>query len=114
MHGLYKMFLEAVDNIPKEEEKKTAQEFSNLWRARAYLFGLAMADPKIKEPKLTEEVPSNPKSEVELKYYQYKNVMDYPFDILDGLAGDICFLSDFIRDEREMSLPGLADTKTTQ
>jgi hypothetical protein len=49
------MFLEAVENIPQEEEKKIAQEFSNLWRARAYLFGLAMADPKIKEPKSVDK-----------------------------------------------------------
>jgi hypothetical protein len=55
MHGLYRMFLEAVENIPQEEEKKIAQEFSNLWRARAYLFGLAMADPKIKEPKSVDK-----------------------------------------------------------
>jgi len=45
------MFIEAVDNIPKDDEKKIAEEFSNLWRARAYLFAQAMSDPKIKQPK---------------------------------------------------------------
>ena len=54
MHGLYRMFIEAVDNIPKDDEKKIAKEFSDLWRARTYLFAKAMSDPKIKEP-LQEE-----------------------------------------------------------
>ena len=31
---------------------------------------------------------------------------DHPFSLMEGISGDICFMSDLLKDEVEMQFPG--------
>ena len=66
------------------------------FRTRAYLFAQALFDPKL-----------------QLKTFNFddgtrlrKGVPDHPFSLMEGYSGVVCFLSDLLRNEAEMRLPG--------
>ncbi len=58
------------------------------YRTRAYIFAKALFDAKIQREALRKGVP------------------DYPFSLMEGCSGVVCFLSDLLGNENEVRLPG--------
>ena len=66
------------------------------WRNRSFLFARALSDgPIMKQVR-----------EHEHGYRKATGVADHPYSLMEGISGDICFLSDMLRDENEVRLPG--------
>ena len=59
------------------------------------MFAKALTDPKIQ--KLVSSHDDG--------WRIYEGVPDHPFSLMEGLSGDICFLSDLLRDESEARFP---------
>jgi hypothetical protein len=38
--------------------------------------------------------------------YKCPSVLNYPLRMMEGVTGDICFLSDLLRNEEDMRFPG--------
>ena len=60
------------------------------------MFAKAIVDPKIQNKcmKYKDGVT------------KVKGVPDHPFGLMEGLSGEICFLSDILRDENDVRFPG--------
>jgi hypothetical protein len=91
LHCLSRAFQFFISKDPLYKDK------ANLWRFRSYMFAKALCDTKI--------VKYERSCECGLKIT--KGLPDYPFSLMDGLAGEICLLSDLLRDEDEVRFPGL-------
>ena len=82
----------------KEEDegrKKKYKESSILWRTRVFMFAKAMCDPKIKAQQNDYNV--DPQS-TGLPFYKYS--------LMEGITGQIYFLSELLRDDENLKFPG--------
>jgi hypothetical protein len=62
-------------------------DISQKYRTRAFMFADALTDKQVQG-------------------LCTKRKRKQPFGLMDGSAGDICFLSDLLRDENEVRMPG--------
>jgi hypothetical protein len=94
MHTMYRTFkqLEQVAITPKNTE--LYKRLASQWRTRTYCFVQALCD------KVPRKQPKKFKSEEKDKS------VSHPFGLMEGIAGEICILSDFLRDENLIRFPG--------
>ena len=72
------------------------QSDPEMWRAMTYTFAKAMFDKQIQEQ--CENYDCDQRKNV--------GVADHPFSLMEGVAGDLCFLSDLIGNEYDTRFPG--------
>ena len=80
----------------EREESKRLAGIAEKFRLRAFSFALASTDKKVQQQCQAYEDPNR----------LNKGICDHPFSLMEGLAGDICFLSDLLRDENDVRFPG--------
>jgi hypothetical protein len=75
------------------EEKSNATRKAYLygamrkWRTRAFMFATALDDPKVQEKQINyEDAPRI-----------HHGIPDHPYGLMEGISGEICFLSDLLR-----------------
>ena len=101
LHCLYRTFrrlsqITLKDDTEDREETKRLAQIAEKFRLRAFSFALASTDRKIQRQCQEYEDPQR----------LNKGICDHPFSLMEGLAGDICFLSDLLRDENDVRFPG--------
>jgi hypothetical protein len=71
-------------------------ELALTWRTRAFMFAYAICDGKVHDK--TKKYKAATRLE--------RGCPDHPFGLMEGMPGDICFISDMLHDEDSIRLPG--------
>jgi hypothetical protein len=89
MHSIYRAF-KAIAEVSQASGQTKAPEFymevAQAWRTRAYLLAREISKQRVTDENLQTT---------------------HPFSLMEGVSGQICFLSDLLRNENELRFPGV-------
>ena len=89
LHNCYMMFKWLSDNSLDAGDQRHYSEKAHKWHTRTWKFAAALYDDKVQvEPRFNDEGR---------KHTQKRP--DYPYSLMEGVTGEICFLSDMLLDE---------------
>jgi hypothetical protein len=99
LHSLYRLFKWLSSESILNTEVSMFKTISIQWRIRAFMFAKTLCDPYIRT-----------QSEQYLEKKGVKRLTtgkpDHPFSLMEGIAGEVCFLADMVTGEDWMRLPG--------
>ena len=99
VHSLYRLFKWLSDESVLNSDVSMFKTISIQWRIRAFMFAKTLCDPYIR--KQSEQYIISKKIE-----RLTEGKPDHPYSLMEGIAGEVCFLADMITGEDSMRLPG--------
>ena len=96
MQALAKTFEKVANRVEDEKDVAKFKRIAGLWRTRVYMFAHALFDPEVQN---------------RVKYFhdgfrKVKGTPDYPYSLMEGVAGEVYFLSELLTEDDDMRFPG--------
>lgn len=101
MHALYR----AYEKRSREQNEKELEMFytnqAEMWKTRVFMFAKTLCDEVVHEKQFFHELGE----ELQVKTAE-DGLPEYPYSLMEGLAGEIYFLCDILSPDLEVRFPG--------